>query len=69
MALVSELEFALSGFGQVQWLCHMENPAIVQVLWVGGASWQPVPSRKQFEEHSDVLILESTQGPTLRKYR
>lgn len=67
MALVSELEFALLGFGQVQWLCHMENLAIVQMLWVGGVSWQPALQEISLAERSDLLTLESTQGSTLRK--
>lgn len=45
MALVSELEFALLGFGQVQWLCHMENLALQEI---------------SLAERSDLLTLEST---------
>lgn len=45
----------------------MENLSIVQMLWVGGGSWQPILQESSLAEHSDLLILESAQGSTLRK--
>lgn len=46
--LCLRLTLPFKASGQDQWLYHRENPAIVQMLWVGGISWQPDPSRKQF---------------------